>query len=99
MKDFDFEILISGPSDLVELGQAEEGRISAAIEYDGTISRRNGQTRICFTRSAESFESAVIGAVEQLISIPGLVVEWVESDEQTQAADRLSRVLKAVAST
>src|SRR5215467_1606407 len=84
MTEYEFDLVVDG----VDLGsEAVVGDLFDAGLSDATISSRGGQVTISVAREADTFVDALVSAIRQAESVPGVRVVRVAPDELVNAAD------------
>ncbi|HUG88332.1 MAG TPA: hypothetical protein VMP42_06160 [Actinomycetota bacterium] len=95
MHEFEFTLVVDGPvEDEQVIDKLYEARCS-----DATIGSVDGAGYLDFHREAPSFSEAVLSAIENVESVPGLRVVRVEPDDlvtMAEIADRLGRTRESV---
>ncbi len=84
MSVYEFELSVDG----IDLAHEEiVGQLHDAGLDDATISSRGGQATIAVAREADTFLDAVVSAIREAESIPGVRVLRIAPDELVNAAD------------
>lgn len=95
MHEFEFTLVVDGP---VEDDQIIDKLYEAGCS-DATIGSVDGVGFVDFHREAASFSGAVLSAIEDVESVPGLTVLRIEPDDlvtMAEIAERLGRTRESV---
>jgi hypothetical protein len=84
MSEYEFELVLEG----ADLAREEVVRqLYAAGLDDATVSRSGGRVVLTVAREADTFADALVSAIRQVESVPGVRVLKVAPDELVNAAD------------